>query len=998
MAHLHFIPKPHKPDTPLRPIVAAIHAPATEISKFLNDLLAPIFLRVARQTTFINERKLRNNKIGTLRIDDIMRMARLVLDTNIFAYENKYYRQIRDGVMGSAFTQTLANIYMLDWEQQLMHDQQAGQEIYGRYIDDVFMTTNLTHDQIKVRLDNAHRKDPNIRISYSIQSTIDFLDVTVNNEHGHLKTSIFHKSAAEPYVLPYTSDHPRHVFRNIPYAALLRAARICSNVEDFDMERIRIDLSLLLNEYPPSFISKHFHRFFEINQTMAVFERLDSQIVEYQSKVFFNTKLMTDPDRNIERDIDRFDDIFHRFDDDIDEEEDTNIDFDNLYMNIGKDNNNDVIEIEQLNDDKNNLIDSVFKEENLSQKLSQLSATDKEQEDSDKSKPSTVKKRPTLTPSTTTDNISKKMKPDKEESTSNQIPRYLSSHNKAFEQMINPILEKTTTTSINIEYLREIAILIHQLECIDLDILLWTTYLRSGTGTLKPQATTSTLLLWPLEVKQRMIDRGQTTASDPNEIDHASCLNYVQRVLQKFRNQTEHYQAQLKERKKRLNNCWTCEIGEAITKFVQRHVTPIYKVPTEGQIAIVQYDYNDRLIQLEYYQQNPNEYQKQIFENLTQAKYEKETSKFDVAILKQRIVYNHLPQSFESLKIPPPISFDTITDTMTCQRLKDRCEKILQRTKSEMMMIYITTAEAKMNEYEKKFDTDLAKMKENQCSGPSHKKLTQTMLNIMERRFQNINERLTCLYKLKLRFFVKAPTEQVTFLNRGPTYVPPCQIHILSKSSLILAQIVTKQMAPLQRELAKLFIKYPIDLSRQMHFENGIEQLFNESFLQPMPSVLEERALYEKQLILSIRYQLNKDQLILRRTADEMNTYYLGRLNEFNQKSNEYIQNSTCYELIETINEINTEQQQLEGIIQSIDLQLEILYQRKLIKEDHLIRLSIGKKTNINLPYLYFLPETNENVHMSVQPRLSSCQHCPIYTLATYLNQLLRPLFDNFSR
>ncbi|CAF4191590.1 unnamed protein product, partial [Rotaria sordida] len=46
LAHLHFIPKPHK--------VTAIHAPATEISKFLNDLLAPIFLRVSRQTTFIN--------------------------------------------------------------------------------------------------------------------------------------------------------------------------------------------------------------------------------------------------------------------------------------------------------------------------------------------------------------------------------------------------------------------------------------------------------------------------------------------------------------------------------------------------------------------------------------------------------------------------------------------------------------------------------------------------------------------------------------------------------------------------------------------------------------------------------------------------------------------------------------------------------------------------------------------------------------------------------
>ncbi|CAF1560469.1 unnamed protein product, partial [Rotaria sordida] len=343
-------------------------------------------------------------------------------------------------------------------------------------------------------------------------------------------------------------------------------------------------------------------------------------------------------------------------------------------------------------------IDSVFKEENLSQKLSQLSAIDKEQEDSDKSKSSAVKKRPTLTSSTTTDNISKKVKFDNEQPTSNQVPRYLSSHNKAFEQMINPILEKTTTTtttSIKIEYLREIAILIHQLECIDLDRLLWTTYLRSGTGRLKPEVTTSTFLLWPLEVKQRMIDRGEATTSDPNEIDHASCLSYVQRVLQKFRNQTEYYQAQLKERKKRLNNYWTYEIEEAITKFVQQHVTPIYKVPTQGQIATVEYDYNDQLIQLEYEQQNPNEYQKEIFKNLTQAKYEKETSKFDVAILKQRIVYNHLPTSFHTLQIPPLIPLDAIIDTMTRQRLKDRCEKILQRTKSEMMIIYIATAEAK---------------------------------------------------------------------------------------------------------------------------------------------------------------------------------------------------------------------------------------------------------------------------------------------------------------
>ncbi|CAF4661529.1 unnamed protein product, partial [Rotaria sp. Silwood2] len=271
--------------------------------------------------------------------------------------------------------------------------------------------------------------------------------------------------------------------------------------------------------------------------------------------------------------------------------------------------------------------------------------------------------------------------------------------------MINPVLQKTRR-SISIEYLREISFLIHQLECIELDRLLWTTYLRSGTGTLKPQSTT-TLSLWPVQVKTKMIACGRTPVSDPNEIDHDS--------------------SQLKERKQHLNNYWAYEIEEAITKFVQQHVIPLYKVPTEGLIATVKYDYNDRLIQIEYDQQNPNEYQKQIFENLTQVKYEKETAKFDVAILKHRIVYNHLPQSFESLQIPAPISLDTIIDRTTRQRLTDQCEKILQRTKSDMMMVYITTAEAKMNEYQNKFDTDLAKMKDNQRTSSQHQKLTHTL-------------------------------------------------------------------------------------------------------------------------------------------------------------------------------------------------------------------------------------------------------------------------------
>ncbi|CAF3146922.1 unnamed protein product [Rotaria sp. Silwood2] len=171
-----------EPGTPLRLIIASIHAPATLVSKFLNDLLAPIYLNVAREVTFINGidviRKLEKHvldghfqattnfividvtdlyrmipregalhalmrllkkhsdhgKIGTLSIDAIMRMARLVLDTNCFAYDNKYYKQTRGGAMGFTFTQALANIYMREWEQDLIQHQVVHNGIYGRFV------------------------------------------------------------------------------------------------------------------------------------------------------------------------------------------------------------------------------------------------------------------------------------------------------------------------------------------------------------------------------------------------------------------------------------------------------------------------------------------------------------------------------------------------------------------------------------------------------------------------------------------------------------------------------------------------------------------------------------------------------------------------------------------------------------------------------------------------------------------------------------------------
>ena len=119
------------------------------------------------------------------------------------------------------------------------------------------------------------KDEKHIRITCSMNCVAEFLNINIKNSNGSLMISVFHKSAAEPYVLPYSSDHPRHIHIYIPYEALLRTARIYSDVCAFDKERLEIEMILLLNGYPPRFIKCYFKRFFRLNQARQVVTALD---------------------------------------------------------------------------------------------------------------------------------------------------------------------------------------------------------------------------------------------------------------------------------------------------------------------------------------------------------------------------------------------------------------------------------------------------------------------------------------------------------------------------------------------------------------------------------------------------------------------------------------------------------------------------------------------------------------------------------------------------
>ncbi|CAF4466736.1 unnamed protein product, partial [Rotaria sp. Silwood2] len=180
LAHLYYLPKAHKPGTPLRPIVSGLKHPTVKISKFLDNLLRPIFDKMASKSTVtsgfelvkhlqewskINIRQetlfctidvtdlytmvpqiegvlslkkmldyLKMKQIGGLKTETIIRLSRFVMQNNYFSYNGQYYHQILGGAMGAPLTLTVANCYMFFYEQDIIKQIKNSGGLYFRYI------------------------------------------------------------------------------------------------------------------------------------------------------------------------------------------------------------------------------------------------------------------------------------------------------------------------------------------------------------------------------------------------------------------------------------------------------------------------------------------------------------------------------------------------------------------------------------------------------------------------------------------------------------------------------------------------------------------------------------------------------------------------------------------------------------------------------------------------------------------------------------------------
>lgn len=172
--------------------------------------------------------------------DLLIKLLDICLTRNDFFFNDRFYLQVKGTAMGKRFAPSCANIFMAEWEEQVMHKVTYKPDIWFRYLDDVYFhwQHNLERlEQLFKLLNNDH---PCVSLKYetSLQS-VDFLDVTVYKgdrvrTQGKLETKLYRKPTDTMELLHTDSYHPQHTFKGIVKSQIIRFKRICSNKKDFE--------------------------------------------------------------------------------------------------------------------------------------------------------------------------------------------------------------------------------------------------------------------------------------------------------------------------------------------------------------------------------------------------------------------------------------------------------------------------------------------------------------------------------------------------------------------------------------------------------------------------------------------------------------------------------------------------------------------------------------------------------------------------------------------
>ncbi|CAF1397332.1 unnamed protein product, partial [Rotaria sp. Silwood1] len=108
-------------------------------------------------------------------------------------------------------------------------------------------------------------------------------------------------------------------------------------------------------------------------------------------------------------------------------------------------------------------------------------------------------------------------------------------------------------------------------------------------------------------------------------------------------------------------------------------------------------------------------------------------------------------QSFECSSISQSELIDSIQDANIRHELFNQYKKIAEQSRLDMFNLYLKSAKIQMDECNKRFDTDMKKLKHERRSSDDNEKISPVMINLIEQRCNKIGDRIKCTYIFKAK-------------------------------------------------------------------------------------------------------------------------------------------------------------------------------------------------------------------------------------------------------
>ena len=176
-----------------------------------------------------------------------------VLKLNNFTFNGEHYIQIKGTAMGTRVAPNFANVYMGRLEHKFVYQTQWANWLimWVCFIDDIFLIWKGDKDSLIDFLDYPNNVVPSIKFTHEILTdSVNFPDTTVLKDgQCYINTDVYQKPTDTHPYLHWTSAHPPHLKRSIPYSQALRLRRICSskdNTKETDNEIFRFFRSMRL--------------------------------------------------------------------------------------------------------------------------------------------------------------------------------------------------------------------------------------------------------------------------------------------------------------------------------------------------------------------------------------------------------------------------------------------------------------------------------------------------------------------------------------------------------------------------------------------------------------------------------------------------------------------------------------------------------------------------------------------------------------------------------